>query len=263
MRPLLLLPLLLAGCAQQADVAAPAPAREVRHTGSGTVLEDARHGPELCFSVAQSLPPQCGGVPLTNWDWAAVDGEESRNGVTWGDFTVVGRYDGTSLTLTEPPGPPTQRPYVDELGTPCPPPAGGWRSQDGRGGQEALGATLTAARAEADHAGAWVHEEDGVQVLTLAFTGALERHEQEARATWGGALCVVQHERTLAALQAVADDLWGRKDTGLQLTSSAVLEAQNHVELGAVAVTVEQQAELDRRYGAGTVVVAPGLTPVG
>src|SRR5688572_3418701 len=48
----------------------PAPDSEQLYEADGIVLEDDSHGPELCLGgVALSLPPQCGGVPLANWEW--------------------------------------------------------------------------------------------------------------------------------------------------------------------------------------------------
>src|SRR6188474_268750 len=50
-----------------------------------TVLDDRTHGPTLCLSgILESLPPQCGNVPIANWDWQAVSGEERLSGTTWG-----------------------------------------------------------------------------------------------------------------------------------------------------------------------------------
>jgi len=34
------------------------------YQGSFTVLESPDHGPELCTSVRESLPPQCSGLPV-------------------------------------------------------------------------------------------------------------------------------------------------------------------------------------------------------
>ena len=80
----------------------PAPDPAQLYEADGIVLEDAGHGPELCLGgVLLSLPPQCGGVPLANWDWNAVDGEQSGSGTTWGEFHVVGTYDDGVLTVTE------------------------------------------------------------------------------------------------------------------------------------------------------------------
>ncbi|ROR90909.1 hypothetical protein [Nocardioides aurantiacus] len=71
--------------------------------GSGTVLESPEHGPQLCWAVMQSNPPQGRGPDITNWDWSKVTGHESVDGTTWGDLTVVGTYAAGALTLTRPP----------------------------------------------------------------------------------------------------------------------------------------------------------------
>ena len=72
--------------------------------GVGTVLANDGEDPRLCLGpVAESYPPQCGGPPVVGWDWAAVEGEESASGVTWGGYAVQGTWDGTVFTLTQPP----------------------------------------------------------------------------------------------------------------------------------------------------------------
>ena len=79
----------------------------VLYEGSGMVLESPDHGPELCLGGAEdSLPPQCEGTELVGWDWGTVDDEESTRGTTWGQYRVVGTWDGSRLTVAEPPGPP-------------------------------------------------------------------------------------------------------------------------------------------------------------
>lgn len=81
---------------------APTPA--VVH-GAGTIL-DAGDAPVLCLGkIADSLPPQCTGVALADWDWAAVDGEDSASGVTWGTYSLAGEWDGETLTVTRAPVP--------------------------------------------------------------------------------------------------------------------------------------------------------------
>lgn len=251
MRRLLLLPLLLAACAQPDEVAQERP---LLHTGSGTVLESPQHGPQLCAGTQDSYPPQCGGVPLADWDWSVAAGEESAHGTTWGEFSVTGRWDGTTLTLTEPPGPP-RRPERDEdpVQAGCDDPLSAGSAGTG---EEALRATFQAARAEADHAGLWV---DG-PVLSIAFTGDLPRHEAQVRRTWGGPLCLLQHARSLAELDRIQGEV--TKQPGLQVTSSWTSEDRNVVHLGVVAIAPEQQRALDERYGAGTVEVQPMLAPV-
>lgn len=79
-------------------------------TGQGTVM-DAGGEAEFCLGpVAESYPPQCSGVPLEDWTWDGVDGSEIVEGgtsgdVRWGTYAVTGTYDGTSLTVTQPPVP--------------------------------------------------------------------------------------------------------------------------------------------------------------
>src|SRR4051812_3796459 len=72
---------LLAACATQAPTAGPPGSARlltdpVELVGQGLVLQNASHGPQLCLGpVAFSLPPQCGGPDIANWDWGKVSGE--------------------------------------------------------------------------------------------------------------------------------------------------------------------------------------------
>jgi hypothetical protein len=227
-----------------------------------------------------SLPPQCGGVPLQGWDWTQVDGEESVNGTTWGSYTVTGRYDGNSLTMTAPPTPPASSDPdtapSDPFPTPCAPPDGGWQLVGtGPTGEAGIQAVQAAARDQPDFAGLWIDQPPPgddpeaappppeQQVLNVAFTGDVERHEAELRRLWGGPLCVsrLPHAYTeLVAIQeqlvqAVADEF------GLEPLFSSVLETRNMVELGVVAVTPQQQAAIQERYG-DAVELTAGLQPV-
>lgn len=274
--------LLLAGCGSvpadgPADLAAQEQPAAVRHAGSGTVLQSPEHGPQLCLGgVLTSLPPQCGGVPLVGWDWEKVEGEESLNGTTWGEYRVVGTFDGTSLTPTEPPGRPPDPAAPDPtfFDTPCEPPPGGWEVRDrSRAGEDDLEPATRYAMAQPDHAALWIDRQgaspygpapDGEVVLNVGFTGDLARHERELRALWGGPLCVLQRERTVRELRSVQDELSGgaAAELGLTMLNSSVLETRGVVELGVVVVTPDQQAALDERFGAGVVEVVPGLVPL-
>jgi hypothetical protein len=230
------------------------------HRGTATVLESPAHGPELCLGGQQdSYPPQCGGVPITNWDWDAVDGQESANGTTWGAYTVVGTFDGTSLTLTEPPGAPDR---ADGRGrTPITSPCAEAEPATGSGpvGPDGTGPAAERARTLPDHAGLWITGD----VLNVATAGDPAAVRAPLREVWGGPLCLVRHERTLAALRAVQEDLGagGAEELGLTLLWSATDEVGNVVELGVVAIDDAQRAALDERYGAGAVVATPGLVP--
>jgi hypothetical protein len=87
-------------------VAAPAsnPAAEGEVLGQGTVLQIDGEATMFCLgAVMESYPPQCNGPQIVGWDWAAVEGAETASGVTWGTFAVRGTWDGTALTVTQPP----------------------------------------------------------------------------------------------------------------------------------------------------------------
>jgi hypothetical protein len=83
-------------------------------TATATVREEqGRGGPVLCAgAIDTSYPVRCGGPVIEGWDWDAVDGEDAAAGVTWGEYRVVGTWDGTVFTLTRPAAAPV-RPSVD------------------------------------------------------------------------------------------------------------------------------------------------------
>ena len=68
----------------------PPPDGEV--VGVGTVMDVGQGDPELCLgAIAESFPPQCSGIPITNWDWAPVkDTSESSGTTRWGSYAVTG-----------------------------------------------------------------------------------------------------------------------------------------------------------------------------
>lgn len=121
--------LLLGACGDPpADPADPGSGPEPgRYEADGTVLESPDHRAELCLGgIAESYPPQCSGLPILDWDWSEVEGEESASGTTWGTFHVVGTYDGRrsrssrwARTNHQHPHPSTSR-----LRAPSPPEAG-------------------------------------------------------------------------------------------------------------------------------------------
>jgi hypothetical protein len=116
--------LLLAGCSSVARTQPTMPPAD-ELTATATVLQrDAGSAPMLCAgSIAESLPPQCEGPVIAGWDWDAVDDEDTASGVTWGEYDVVGTWDGTTFTLTRP-ATPTPEPSTDAaMPTPWPDPA--------------------------------------------------------------------------------------------------------------------------------------------
>jgi len=78
----------------------PVPGGEV--VAQGLVLDAGT--PVLCLgAVAESAPPQCGGLPLVGWDWSAIDGWEQSASTRWGSYAVQGTFDGETFRVTADP----------------------------------------------------------------------------------------------------------------------------------------------------------------
>lgn len=97
----------LAACATPttpgaSDPGGDVPANPTDVVGAGMVLQAGDKAPELCLgAIMESYPPQCSGVELTGWEWAADDGSENSGDVTWGSYAVWGVYDGDSLAVSD------------------------------------------------------------------------------------------------------------------------------------------------------------------
>jgi hypothetical protein len=251
-----------AGPASTAPTPAPGPHR-VRVTG--TVIDSPEHGPQVCWAVLTSWVPQCGkGIDLLGWDWAQVEGEESRQGTTFGDFEITGTWDGVRVTVTQPVGPPpaSSRHNPSGFETPCPAPPGGWAVVDPtKTSQRAFDAALSAARGRPDFGQASYDMQPATTVLIVWVTGDTAAAEHDLRAIWGGAVCVATAKRTYAELETILsevnDDLHSQQ---------RILSIPDPVA-GTVYVTVlfddgTLQKWLDDRYGRGLVTVKPWLQPI-
>ena len=113
-----------------------------------------------CASAAALLPSvQCGGMPIANWDWDAVEGEESADGTTWGSYHVVGTVEGGILTVTEiGPYDPEADAFAGGSHTwpRCPEPAGGWVDVDpGLASEEDYAQGVARARRLPGHVATW------------------------------------------------------------------------------------------------------------
>lgn len=253
--------------------AATEPEQAQLYEVSALVLENEDHGPMVCLGmVLTSLPPQCGDVPLANWDWEAVEGERTRAGTTWGAYHLVGTYGGRSFAVTEvglqrddPPASGTDADFA----SPCPEPEGGWTGLD-NATQEDDGPAAAYARAQPEYVTSWVthldpaEREFGPVLLNVVFTGGRERHEAEIRKVWKGPLCVVEREvppatelaRIRKEVEASLDEL------GLEMLWSSGPGVEPVIEIGVVVdAGGEAQAALDARYGTGVVRVIPALRP--
>lgn len=255
-----------------------------RFRAAATVLESPEHGPQLCDTVMESYPPQCGGPDIIGWDWSAVGGVESASGTTWGSYIITGTWDGQAFTLTETPRPndgSLSTSAVDpDFSSPCPEPEGGWQPVDpARATDEALNEALATASQSQDYAGGWIDQAylddlgaspnpsdiEGVAndparlVLNLMFTRNLAEHEQEIREVWGGALCVSLGVRSEAELL----DIQSRLHTDFPEISGSGPDIRSGVLAAHTMVaTTMMQSELDARYGGGAVVLHGYLQPV-
>jgi hypothetical protein len=241
-----------------------APDADGRLIGRGTVIDEGA-GPRLCFMVLQSLPPQCGtGVELAEWRWPE-DGVERASGTMWGDFAVVGTYDGKRFRVektVEPAFPdPTGEKDVD-FSSPCPEPAGGWRAPDpARATQDTQDKALRLGARLPGYGDAWIDDlgdttQDPARiVLNLSVTEDLSGAERALRRVWGGALCVSRAERSYAELAKISREvLETRRSLGGGF-------GFGHVDMMVVHDDGTLQRKLDRRYGKGLVRVGSALRP--
>ena len=262
----------LAACGDPTTVRTPS--STAKYEVSATVLESPEHGPAICVGVMlTSLPPQCGDVPIANWDWAKVDGEERVGGTIWGEYHVIGTFDGTVFTLTDPPGPPVrQEPEDPDFTTPCKKPLP--QPDPSKTSQEDFDAAVSAAQRAPDFAAVWIdapvigsgdagYQDTKNAVLNVGFTGNLEAHEAELREYWGGSLCVIKKDRTSAELRQIQNELHEvARDLGMKLLSVGAREHLGDVELTVVFGDEQDQAALDARYGKGLVKLISRLKPV-
>ena len=253
-----------------ATVSAPDP--DQLYEVNTTVLEDRTHRPMLCLSgILESLPPQCGNVPIANWDWQAVSGEERLSGTIWGIYHVVGSYDGKAFTpiAVGPFKEDASGPTDSDFSSPCPEPEGGWSGLE-QATQEDARQAAAYARSQPDYVTSWVthlepaQAEFGPVIVNAVFTGDRERHEAGIREVWGGPLCVVEREvpsadelsRIRKEAEASLDDL------GLKMLWSAGPSVEPVIEIGVVVdVEGKGQGALDARYGTGIVRLIPALKP--
>lgn len=292
----------LAGCgdaisetAEQAVPAVPAASPTATLPAQGpvraraTVLDEGE-GPMLCLGgIAMSLPPQCNGPRVAEWDWADHPEAESAGGVRWGGYMMVGAWDGETFTpidvrLTTPADWPVEEVEV-LFASPCAEPEGGWVPVDPATTTDgALSAAHRVAEKLPDYAISWgdqtinpqweaAQDLDGgegslevelamndpkLTVLNVGVTDDVARAEDAVRAVWGGALCVSEFANTHDRLRQVANqlaDLPGGLDRGYGSIS-------NTVEISVIHDDGSIQAWADEEFGAGVVTVTSALEPV-
>jgi hypothetical protein len=238
------------------------------------VLESPDHGPQLCYVVAESLPPQCEGPDIGGWDWSKVEAE-SRSGTTWGEYVVTGTFDGHTFTLTEPArvdDGTTGQSGFDGLGTPCPEPPGGWKPVDpARATNKAFPQASERAQAADGFGQLWIDQQIPAEeltewnsndpkrfVLNITTTGDVAAMDSAVREVWGGSLCVSKTPRSQAELAEIRRTLPELPHL-ISLTTDG---RAGQVEVGLVVATEELQQRLDERYGEGAVRLWGLLEPI-
>ncbi|HYH27379.1 MAG TPA: hypothetical protein VEA19_01225 [Actinomycetota bacterium] len=95
---------LLTACGS-GDSSGPVPGDEP-FEGRAMIIQPPGERATMCTGpVAESDPPQCSGVPITNWDWDAVEGEQEAGGTRYGEYRVSGVIEGGTFTVTNDPEP--------------------------------------------------------------------------------------------------------------------------------------------------------------
>lgn len=241
----------------------------------GMVLETRDREAELCLgTIQESYPPQCVGIALDGWDWDEVEGEEEAGGSIWGEFHLVGRYDGKTFEVHEVgPPEPVEPEEPDSIGTPCNEPAEGWAATDpARASQEDVVEIQRQVSDDPDFVGLWIdyyneppggptEEDPGDIILNVSFTGNLESHEQELRELWGGPLCVTEGGKTYKELRDI-QRTFDPAEFGLQDLWSDIDVTQNVVMFGVVVADDVALQKIEQRYGPGVVKIYPRLHPV-
>ena len=245
------------------------PDPQQRYQVTALIVSNGRHGPELCAGPQPAIaPPECDGPPVVRWDWSTVTGKTTMYGTTWGSYHLVGTFDGISFTLMQPPTPPTVESVEPppDFSPPCPQPPGGWPKISTQLG--AYQAFVRAAQSPPDFAGMWVDQQSqvgdpGRDVMTVAYTGDVERHRADLSAIWNGPFCVIHRARSLAALLQIQRELPGvGRGLGLKDLSSEVDPVRDRVEATVLFADPAAQQALNRQFGLGVVVLTGEITPV-
>nr|MBA3399511.1 hypothetical protein [Acidimicrobiia bacterium] len=261
-----------------------------------TVLEDDTHGPQLCLgAIAESYPPQCGGLDITNWRWDDVAHQPEQPNdpnlgeitAKWGEYVVVGTYDAEAqtFTLTEParaakPSDYEQQPEPD-LSTPCDEPERGWPQATeadvttaadniAEANEAGDGTAITVPPATDDgwiarYAGLWLSRNPLVLNVAVAVPSGEEAGpERDPVATirefYEGPLCIVPATRSLAELQHIQDEITA--DASSEFTSVGVDVPLNKVIVELPAPNAELERDLAERYGDAVRINVTGLVPI-
>ncbi len=194
------------------------------------VVEARGDGPRMCIEPLRCTNVRLTGPLFDQWVAGAEPDERVR---------LVGIYDGTTLTVTDPvePAGPDRWFPTPTFPVPCPAPEGGWPT-----GSFPLPGFDEYLTAHADQvAGRW--QGDG-GVLVVGFTGDVDAHRAALADLWpSGRLCVIQQPHALRELLAAQADVTDTlQRSGSTLMGSATDEIGDVVR---VSVWQTDQATLD------------------
>ncbi|WP_150461291.1 hypothetical protein [Nesterenkonia ebinurensis] len=267
------------------ELEAPEPATVIT---SASVLEDAE-GPQLCYYMMESYPPQCGGPDVIGWDWDEHPHNEA-SGVRWGDYVLTGDYDpGTEEFTLDEVLPDDEAPAAPDISvdftSPCPEPEGGWEVEDPeRTTDETLQQTQQSAEQLPGYAGLWVDNSpnpvtaEDVNEAAAEGEDTLELEEQlndpellilnvqvtedpqgaynTLREQWGGMLCISEATFTEDELNSLQEELEVPGANSLSVdTTSNQLSVQVLYDDGTL------QSQIDEHYGPGVVVINSAMQP--
>jgi hypothetical protein len=263
---LLALGLVLTGCGTESTPRAPVSSGQAQeYEATGTVLQKVTGRPELCLgAIALSYPPQCGGPVVVGWDWDAIEGEESANGVRWVEAAVRGRYDaaGKAFTLTAPPTRPRPRPAgapsrEPDFSPACDTPTGDPSVTTASWGEGVTHHRELVAIWVSDPSGPW----DGPFVASFVVRpGAAAEVTALVRGQFGGMLCVVERDQpTMQELRSIQDRVPEVLDDIMSVSSD---HRRGVVRAEVIVADEEARRRVDEAFGPGKVVLTGALTPV-
>jgi hypothetical protein len=236
-------------------------------TGTAALLQTQGQPLTLCGGATlSSLPPAgCGGALVRGLDPMTIEGAKQYSGgtITTPSVRLVGTWDGEALTVTQPAElaepPRSTSPEPEMPGPSCPEPAGGWPFD-----RVDLTAWSRVQEYAAQQPDAGTPRVDRSQrILTVPFTGDLERHRAAIAELYDGPVCVELVERSDRELRAlftrVQADL---KTRGLKLLGgNGGGSAWPYVEARVVAASPKQLAEIEASYD-GLLRLTSFLVPV-
>lgn len=253
-----------------------------RYEYVGTVSQDPGADPMMCFGFYDLFaPPHCDGFPVLGLDWDEVPGANTSTDTTWATLRLVGTFDGTVFTVTQPPEEPAASDGTQvsvTFDTPCPTPAEGWRiiNLETATGESRVQAKFYA-EAQHDFAGLWLSRPPSAfgEVLVIGFTGRIVEHREHLESIYGGPMCVAKRDRTVPELDALAGELYTllsgaeAREHGIWVPSiGPVLSRRFYTSppLEAIVFAItspDAQDWVTEHFGEGTVSLRSVLIPVG